>query len=140
MFRETLYNKQLQTVNLIVANNNTPLRTPLYRTNNVYQFPYPLEDCIFNTNNDKTTLFPYLGHTLCHHSLHRLTCHLSNANIIRSFINKHIIENQNTLHTNLRQILVDNTKILYIINGKKRHQVFEVMLIKIETLHKTKSL
>ena len=49
--RLIFYNNKFKTSNLIISNNTSPSTELLDRTNVVYMFKFPLEDCVSKENN-----------------------------------------------------------------------------------------
>lgn len=88
-----------------------------------------------NKNNKNTNLFYcnqmhhnlYVGHTTSILSC-RLTCCLSSQHVIHAHIDKHRLLDTGASPTSIRQVLVDNTHILYHINCRKRFQILEALI------------
>ena len=101
-----IYYKKFKTSNLVIRNNSTPSIGVLQKTNVIYKFKCPLEDCISDNNNI------YVGLTSTTLSS-RLTMHLSDTSSIAQHLKKHSCPT-----TQLRNILTDNTTILEHQNNK----------------------
>ena len=118
--RFIIYYKKFKTSNLVISNNSSPQTTPLQKTNVVYRFTCPLEDCI-SKDKESTSYIGYTTTTLSR----RLTCHLSQ----QSSIYKHLTQH-NCPPSNFRKIMTDNTNILHSSNNKKKLQIIEAIYIK----------
>ena len=91
----------LKTSNLVINNNSSPSTGVLQKSNTIYQFKYPLEDCVTENNNI------YLGLTSTT-QLRRLIMHLSDTSLIAQHLKKTfrpdnwISENSYQKHNNIR--------------------------------------
>ena len=94
-----IYYNKFKTFNFVIRNNSSPSIGVLQKTNVIYQFKWPLEDCISDNNNNNI----YVGLTLTTLS-RRLKMHLSDTSSIAQHLKKHSCPT-----TELRKILTDNT-------------------------------
>ena len=92
-----IYYNRFKTSNLVINNNSSPLIRVLLKTNIIYQFKYPLGDCISENNNIYLSL---TSTTL----LRRYTMHLSIAwHLKQTFMpNNWILENSYQKHNTIR--------------------------------------
>jgi hypothetical protein len=114
----TIYYKKHKTANLLIMNNSSPPKSFLQKSNVVYQFNCTLGECFSNNSI-------YIGHTTNRLS-RRLTLHLNDS----SSISKHLKDQHNCPHSNIRKILDENTKILTYCNNIKKLKILEAILIK----------
>ena len=77
-----IYYDKFKTPNLVIKNNSSPIGV-LQKTNVIYQFKCPLEDCFSGNNNI------YIGLTSTTLS-RRLTMHLSDTSSIAQHLKKNI--------------------------------------------------
>ena len=96
----TIYYNKFKTSNLVIKNNSSPLIGVLQKNNFIYQFKFPLGDCISENNNI------YVGLTATTLS-RRLTMHLTDTSSIKAFKktfmpNNRITENSYQKHNNIR--------------------------------------
>ena len=110
-----VYYKNTKSFSLVTKNNLTPAPSSLQKTNVVYEFSCPEEDCKL-LNNVK-----YIGMTTTTLS-RRLTCHLSSGSP-----KDHMLEKHGTRIT--REILVKNTKIIKQYPDKIRLKIGEALHI-----------
>ena len=113
-----IYYNEFKTSNLVIKNNSSPSIGLLLKTNVIYQFKYPLGDCISENNNI------YIGLTSTTLS-RRLTMHLSDTSSIAQHIKKHSCPT-----TEVRKILTENTIILEHQNNKQKLQILEALHIR----------
>ena len=111
-----IYYKNAKTKNLVMQNNIAAKRSGLQRTNVLYEFTCPKEDCRLLQN------MKYIGETTTSLS-RRLTMHLQNGAIRKHFNEKH----QEPL---ARSILESNTKIQTEIRDHNRLAITEAIVIK----------
>jgi len=110
-----IYYKNKKVSNLIMKNNLTQDNRTLKRTNVIYKFSCPIEDCVLQNNAN------YIGMTRTTLS-RRLTMHLQSGNIKTHMRDKH--------NSNLtREQLVSNTSIINHDPDFKRLQICEAILI-----------
>ena len=112
-----IYYRKYKTANLIIRNNPSKKQNKVAQTNLVYIFSCNLGMC--NSHNKST----YIGLTTTSLS-RRLTCHLKNSSAIRIHLDEHNPD------TPIRQILVNNTEILYKINDYRRLLITEALCIR----------
>ena len=113
-----IYYHKFKTSNLVIIYNSSPSIGVLQKTNVIYQFKCPLEDCISDNNNI------YVGSTSTTLS-RRFTIHLSDTSSIAQHFKKHSCPT-----THLRKILTDNTTILEHQNNKQKLQILEALHIR----------
>ena len=118
--RLIIYYKKFKTANLIIRNAPSLKKSHVSLTNVVYQFKCPLGGSIPYHQDQHD----YVGHTVTSLS-RRLTTHLDENSAIRQHLNQH-----RDYNTPLRDILVDNTKILYRESCYKRLLLLEALTIK----------
>ena len=109
-----VFYRNLKTKNLIMKNDLSPPKRALDKTNVIYEFTCPVEDCHLSENK-------YIGFTKCTLS-RRLTNHLQNGSI------KDHDTNCQNLKLN-RTKIVENTKIIYKINEHRKLVIMESILI-----------
>ena len=114
-----IYYRKFKTSNLLLHNNPSKNTEKVAQTHLIYEFSCPLGICNSHTNNSK-----YIGLTTTSLS-RRLTCHKSQKSAIITHLDTHP-----STDTPTRQILVDNTKILYKNNDVRRLQIIEALMIK----------
>ena len=112
-----IYYQSTKTKHLIMRNNPAETR-PLMRTNVLYQFDCPFEDCRLRQNS-------YVGFTWTTLS-RRLTMHKQSG-----AIKTHMQETHNTTLT--RQHLVDNTTIIHSNRDPRRIEITEAIHIRDNT-------
>ena len=112
-----IYHNKFKTSNLVIRNNSTPSIGVLQNTNVIYQFKFPLGDCISDNNNI------YVGLTLTTLS-RRLTMHLSDTSSIAQHLKTHSCPT-----TELRKILTDHTTLKHQ-NNKQKLKILEVLHIR----------
>ena len=113
-----IYYNKFKTSNLVIKNNSSPSIGFLQKTNIIYQFKWPLGDCIFGNNNI------YVGLTSTTLS-RRLTIHLSDTSSIAQHLKKHSCPT-----TELRKIFTENTTILEHQNNKQKLHILEALHIR----------
>ena len=114
-----IYYKKFKTANLIIRNAPRLQKSHVSLTNVVYKFKCPLGGSIPYHQDQH-----YVGHTVTSLS-RRLTTHLSSNSAIRQHLNQHKDND-----TPLRDILVNNTIILYKESCFKRLLLLEALAIK----------
>ena len=72
-----IYYKKFKTLNLVVNNNSFPPTKIMEKTNVIYQFKFPLGECI----SDNKKSMSYIGYTMTKLS-RRFTLHLSDSSSI----------------------------------------------------------
>ena len=110
-----IYYKNRKTSNLCIINNCHRETSNLQKANVVYQFNCNIGDCALQ----KTS---YIGMTTTSLS-RRLTMHLQEGSP-----KQHLIEEHNVVLD--RKYIVENTKILAMVNDRRRLPVMEAILIK----------
>ena len=115
-----VYYKKFKTANLIIRNAPPLQKSHVSLTNVVYQFKCPLGGSIPYHQDQHD----YVGHTVTSLS-RRLTTHLSENSAVRQHLNQHKVND-----TLLRDILVNNTRILYKESCFKRLLLLEALAIK----------
>ena len=115
-FKKNFSFTNLKTSILIISQNSSPFTELLDKTNVVYMFKSPLEECVSKENNT------YVGLTTTTLS-RRLTMHLNDSSSIALHLKTHSIPK-----FNFRKILVENTTIADEIN-KLRPQIQEALHI-----------
>ena len=113
-----IYYKTKKTSNLIMKNNITASNDTLKKTNVVYKFSCPVEDCRLH-NVD------YIGATTTSLS-RRLTMHLQDGTL-----KDHMTEHHNTALT--RKHLTENTIILKTCSDRTQLMITEALLIREHT-------
>ena len=119
-----IYYTKFKTSNLIIKNNIDSAKIHLNRTNEVYKFICPFQECLPKNKNNS-----YIGYsttTLSHH----LPYHLSENSTIKHLIIKHNNSTNQLTSSNVRKNLTDNTIIIYKNNNEKRLQILEAICIK----------
>lgn len=112
-----IYYQNMKTKHLVMKNN--PIETKwLMRTNVVYQFECPSEDCRPQNNS-------YVGYT-CTTLSRRLTMHKQEGSIKTHMLEKHNI-------TLTRQHLVENTSIIHSNFDPRRVEIMEAIHIRDHT-------
>ena len=115
-----IYYDKFKTSNLVIRNNSSPSSGVLQKTNVIYQFKCPLEDCISDYYNNNI----YVSLTSTTPS-RRLTMHFSDTSSTAQHLKKHSCPT-----TELRKILTDNTTILEHQNNKQKLQILEALHIR----------
>ncbi len=110
-----IYYKNKKVSNLIMKNNLTQDNRTLKRTNVIYKFSCPMEDCVLQNNAN------YIGMTRTTLS-RRLTMHLQSGNI-----KAHMRDEHNSNLT--REMLINNTTIINHYPDFKRLHMSEAILI-----------
>ena len=113
-----IYYNKFKTSNLVIRNNSFPLVGVLQKTNVIYQFKFPLGDCISDNNNI------YVGLTSTTLS-RKLTMYLSDTSSIAQHLKKNSCPT-----TQLWKILTDNTTISEHQNNKQKLQILEALHIR----------
>ena len=111
-----VYYKSLKTKNLIMKNNMSPMKREIDKTNVIYEYRCPYEDCNLSNKNNS-----YIGVTKCTLT-RRIAYHIQNG----------AIKDHNLLCKNQRikrPQIVNSIKILYQINDKRRLENMEALLI-----------
>ena len=111
-----VYYRSLKTKNLIMKNNMNPPKREIDKTNVIYEYRCPFEDCnLYNKNNS------YIGFTKCTLT-RRIAYHIQNGAIKAHNL---LCKNQRIK----RPQIVNNIKILYQINDVRRLENMEALLI-----------
>lgn len=111
-----IYYKKRKTTNLVINNNISQADKVLEKNNVIYQFNCPIGECNCSS---------YIGHTTNTLS-RRLTLHLSDTSSIAQHLKKHGCQ-----HSQFRNIMVENTKILQTDSNVRRLKVLEALYIKV---------
>ena len=109
-----IYYQSTKTKHLVMRNNPTQTKW-LMRTNVLYQFDCPIEDCRLRNNS-------YVGYT-CTTLSRRLTMHKQTGTIKAHMQNEHSL-------TLTREHLVENTSIIHSNRDPRRIEVMEVIHIR----------
>ena len=113
-----IFYQNRKTRDLVMKNNTAKVRT-LAKTNLIYEFTCPINECI---RAGKTK---YVGFTTCSLS-RRLSLHLQNGSIKEHFANVH--------HCKIsRSEIVDNTNVRYFERNVRNLKILEALIIKFET-------
>ena len=113
-----VYYRNIKSANMIMKNNLHASGNKLKKTNVIYEFKCPCEDCTLPPNSS------YIGYTQCTLS-RRLTNHLQSGAIASHFMDVH---NRKISRT----CIVENTNILRKINDFNRLTIGEALLIKLK--------
>ena len=114
--------------NLIVKNNINSPQTSLTQTNVVYKFICPFQECLSENNITPNT---YIGHTTTTFSC-RLTFHPSDISAIKQHLmTKHNKDTDKLKSSDIRKILINNTKKTYIHGAFNKFPDFFVQAFKV---------
>ena len=122
--RFIIYYRKFRTTNLIIKNNSSPKPKSLQETSVIYQFICPMGICNPLNKEQNGT---YIGLTTTTLS-RRLTYHLNEQSSIYKHLSQHKVK-----PSEMRKILVDNTKIIDRNNKKKKLIILEALHIKKRT-------